>query len=173
MAFRRALPAALALVMVAPAAAAVETFITVRAISRDAKVMGSKVGGARITVREAKTGKLLVKGVQMGGTGDTKAIMNEPRARGAAVYSAGEAAAFEARLDIDEPTWVEITAEGAMGYPQSSAKASKTMLVVPGKHVRGEGILLELHGFNIEVVMPGAGAKAGEPITVRTKLTMT
>lgn len=165
--------AAIALATAAPDAGAVETIITVRAISRDAKVMGTKVGGARITVREAKTGKLLVKGVQMGGTGDTKTIMVEPHARGAKVYSAGESGSFEARLDIDEPTWVEITAEGALGYPQSSAKASKTLLVVPGEHVYGEGVLLELHGFNIELVAPSADAKAGEPITVRTKLTMT
>jgi hypothetical protein len=165
--------AAILLATTAPGAAAVETIITVRAISRDAKVMGTKVGGARITIREAKSGKLLVKGIQMGGTGDTKSIILEPHTRGSQIYSAGESGSFEARLDIDEPTWIEITAEGALGYPQSSAKASKALLVIPGEHVYGEGVLLELHGFNVELLAPTEDAKAGEPITVRTKLTMT
>jgi len=152
---------------------AVETIITVRTISRDAKVMGTKVGGARITVREAKSGRLLTKGIQMGGTGDTKKIMVEPHARGELIYGAGEAGSFEARLDLTEPTWVEITAEGPLGYPQSMARASKTILVIPGEDVRGEGVLLEIHGFNVELLTPKAEVTAGEPITVRTKLTMT
>lgn len=170
---RQLVGAAIAAALLAPATTAVETIITVRAISRDAKVMGTKVGGARITVREAKTGKLLVKGIQTGSTGDTKKIMVEPHARGAEIYAAGEAGSFEARLDIDEPTWIEITAEGALNYPQSSARASKTLLVVPGQHVYGEGVLLELHGFNVELVSPAEAETAGEPITVRAKLTMT
>lgn len=170
---RKLIGTAILIAALAPGAAAVETIITVRAISRDAKVMGTKVGGARITVRDAKSGKLLVKGVQMGGTGDTKKIMVEPHPRNGEVYSAAEAGAFEARLDIDEPTWVEITAEGPLAYKQSTAKASKTLLVMPGRHVYGEGVLLEIHGFNVELLSPAADAKAGEPITVRTKLTMT
>jgi hypothetical protein len=164
---------ALALAVLAPAAAGVETNVTIRAISRDAKVMGTKVGGARITVREAKTGKLLTKGIQTGGTGDTRKIMVEPHPRGEEIYAAGDAGSFVARLDLVEPTWIDITAEGALGYPQSTARASKTLLVIPGRHIVGEGVLLELHGFNIELLAPGAGVEAGKPITVRTKLTMT
>ncbi len=170
---RQKVLAALAAVMLAPFAYGVETNVTIRAFSRDAKVMGTKVGGARITVRESKTGKLLAKGIQTGGTGDTEKIMVEPHPRGGEVYAARESGAFVARLDLDEPTWVDITAEGPIDYPQSSARASKSILLVPGKHVYGEGVLLEIHGFNIELLAPESTIKTGEPITVRTKLTMT
>ena len=153
---------------------AVPTKVTVRAMSRDAKVMGTKVGGARITIRDAKNGRVLAEGKQLGGTGDTKTIMVAPHARGGLVYGAGDAGSFVATIDHEHPTWVEVAAEGALGFPQSTARASKTLLLVPGEDIEGEGILLELHGFNVDLVRPAEStAKAGEPITVRAKLTMT
>ena len=127
------------------------TKVTVRAISRDAKVIGTLVGGARITIRDVRSGRVLAEGVQLGGTGDTKTIMLEPHARKADIYGAGGAASFVATLDIDAPTPVVIEAEGPLGFPQATRRASKEILLLPGKNIEGEGVLLEIHGFVIDI----------------------
>lgn len=148
------------------------TTITVRAISRDAKVLGDGVGGARITIRDTVTGKVLASGIQRGGTGDTRRIMQEPRARGAVVYGTEGAASFRATLLLEKPTHVEIVAEGPLKYPQAMQRVSKRMLLIPGGHIEGEGVLLEIHGFIVEIVSPAAPL-AGQPLEVRARVTMT
>lgn len=137
-------------------ALAVPTTVTVRAISRDAKVIGSGVGGAKITIRDAASGRVLAEGIQNGGTGDTKKIMSEPHQRGGNEYGTEGTASFVASIDIDVPTVVEISAEGPLKYPQAIRRASKTMLLMPGQHVTGEGVLLEIHGFIIDIQQASA-----------------
>ncbi len=145
--------------------------ITVRATSRDAKVIGDGVGGARITIRDVATGKVLASGIQRGGTGETKRIMQEPRTRGAIVYGTEGAAAFRATILLERPTQVEIVAEGPLKYPQAMQRVSQTMLLIPGRHIEGEGVLLEIHGFIVDIISPAA-SPAGEPLNVRAKVTM-
>lgn len=150
---------------------ATSTVVTVRAISRDAKVLGDGVGGARITIREAGTGKVLASGTQTGGTGDTRRIMQQPRARGAVVYESEGTAAYRATLDLTGPTVVEITAEGPLKYPQAMQRASKTLLLLPGRHIEGDGVLLEIAGFIVDV--PATEASSNTPVPIRAKVTMT
>lgn len=147
------------------------TSITVRAVSRDAKVLGDAVGGAQITIRDLDTGRVLASGLQSGGTGDTKRIMQDPRSRGGVVYGTEGAAAFRAMLPLAKPTRVEITAEGPLKFPQAKQRVSTTMLLLPGRNVEGEGVLLEIAGFIVDPVEPRQ-ARAGEPITIRTTVRM-
>jgi hypothetical protein len=159
-----------------PAAAqAILTKVMVRAVSRDAKVIQDPVGGARITIRDVATGNVLAQGVQQGRSGNTELIMVKPRARGATVFDTPGTAGFLATLMLERPTVVEITAEGPLGNPQATQRASKTLLLVPGQHVLGEGVLLEIHGFIVDLLAPVAGAevRAGQPLPVRVKVTMT
>ena len=65
----------------------IPTTVMVRVIAHDAKIIGSGVGGARVTIRDAQTGYTLASGLQVGGTGDTRSIMITPRERGATVYA--------------------------------------------------------------------------------------
>ena len=150
-----------------------ETKVMIRAIARDAKVIGEHVGGAKITVRDVSTGKILAEGIQKAGTGDTKLIMNTPRTRGATVYGTPDASGFLAVLNLDKPTVVEITAEGPLGSPQATQRASKTLLLVPGEDVMGEGVLLEIHGFIVTLApQTDTKAKVGSPFEVRATVTM-
>ncbi|MCZ6481500.1 MAG: hypothetical protein ACE1Z6_03850 [Candidatus Methylomirabilales bacterium] len=161
---------------VGPAAAAgIPTKVIVRAVSRDAKVIGTNVGGARITIRDTTTGMVLAEGVQKGGTGNTKLIMIKPRARGATVYNTPNAAGFLATVMLERPTVVEVTAEGPLGTPQSTQRVSKTLLLVPGQDVLGEGILLEIHGFTVALLAPTKNDRVsvGSGLEVRAKVTMT
>jgi hypothetical protein len=158
------------------------TRLVVRAVSHDAKVIGTSVGGARITVRDLETGRELASGVQEGGTGSTPLIVQRPRERGASVYEGS--ASFTATLPLERPTRVEVVAEGPLRTPYASQRASKTLLLVPGRHVEGDGLILELHGFTVEILAPeatsgeassaGAAARArgGEPLTVLARVTM-
>ena len=151
-----------------------ETKVMIRAVARDAKVIGTHVGGAKITVKDAATGQVLAQGMQQGGTGDTDVIMKKPHTRGMALYSGGDASGYLAVLHLDKPTVVEITAEGPLGNSQATQRSSKTMLLVPGEDVLGDGVLLEIHGFIITPLAPLADAKlkAGSPFEVRATVTM-
>ena len=130
------------------------TRITIRAISCDAKVIGSLVGGCRITVKHQVSGEMLAQGLQLGGSGNTETIMQQPRTRGAAAYGTEGAAAYTAELKLSEPTPVEIIAEGPLAFPQALQRAVLTTWLIPGQDVAGEGFLLELHGFIVDIMTP-------------------
>jgi hypothetical protein len=100
--------------------------------------------------------------------------MKTPRTRGMAVYSSGDASGFLAVLHLDKPTVVEISAEGPLGNAQATQRSSKTLLLVPGQDVLGEGVLLEIHGFIVTPLAPlqDAKIKAGAPFEVRATVTM-
>lgn len=154
--------------------AAEETTVVVRAVAHDAKVIGTNVGGARITIRSAETGEVLARGLQEGGTGSTERIVREPHPREGTVYGTEDAAAFEATLSLHRPTRVEIVAEGPLGVPHATRRASRTMLLVPGRDVTGEGVILELYGFTVELRRPTGEttAVAGRAMPVRVSVTM-
>jgi hypothetical protein len=152
-----------------------ETKVMIRAIARDAKVIGQHVGGAKITVRDVSTGEILAQGMQQAETGDTDLIMKKPHTRGMTVFNTPDASGYLAVLHLDKPTVVEITAEGPLGSPQATQRASKTLLLVPGEDVLGEGVLLEIHGFIVTALapQPDAKVKVGSPFEVRATVTMT
>lgn len=152
----------------------VPTDVVVRAVAHDAKVVGSSVGGVRVTIREAETGRILAEGTQKGGTGDTELIMRRPHERGATVYGTSDAAAFRATLDLDGPTVVKVTAEGPLGPDHAIRSASRTLLLLPGRDVTGEGVVLELQGLVARLESPEAEASpaGGEVIPVRATVEM-
>jgi len=148
------------------------TLLHVRVGAHDAKIIGSGVGGARVTVLDAETGLVLADGVQEGGTGDTGAIMGA-RERGATVYDTPGAAAFEANLGLTEPTVVTVEAAGPLGTPHATRTARTTLLVVPGRDLVGEGVVLTLYGFTVELEQPtGEVAVAPGSILVRADVSM-
>ncbi|MDX1624744.1 MAG: hypothetical protein R3199_12280, partial [Gemmatimonadota bacterium] len=155
-----------------PALAQTPTEVVVRAVAKDAKVIGSGVGGARITIRDAATGEILAEGEQQGGTGNTDRIMRTPRDRGATVYGTEDAAAFRATLSLDVPTMVAIQAEAPLDFPHAIQRTEKTLTLVPGKHVRGEGVILELNGFIVEILDPGGETTRRETIEVLARVRM-
>ncbi len=148
-----------------------ETTVTVRVLAHDAKLIGSGVGGAAVSIRDAATGELLAKGVHQGGTGDTNLIMREPADRGATRLATEGAAAFSATLSLAGPTRVEIHAEAPLGSPpEERVRATRTLLLLPGQDVVGEGIVMELYGFTVGILAPeDGGAWDG---TVRARITM-
>lgn len=156
---------------VAPANVATPTTVIVRAVSNDAKLLQDPVGGARIVIRHAKTGDVLAEGVQRGNSGSTAKIMNEPHARGAEIYEAEGAAKFTAEIPLTEPTPVVVTAEGPLDHPDAMQRASASLMLIPGEDMSGDGLILTLHGFIVEMLTPSASADlSGEAVTVRSRV---
>jgi hypothetical protein len=151
-----------------------ETKVLVHVLSKDAKIIGSGVGGTLVTIKDIQTGKILSQGKQLGGTGDTNTIVREPNIRGSNRFESNSPANYTAMLDIDKPTIVEITAEGPLGFPQSIQKSSKTTLLLPGKHIDGEGIVLTIHGFIVDIMLPNSidTVRQGEPFQVVSSIRM-
>jgi hypothetical protein len=146
----------------------VPTRLLVRVLAHDAKIIGSGVGGARVTVKDARTGAVLASGVQEGGTGNTDAIMRTPWTRGATLFASEGTGSWLATLDLAEPTLVEVLADGPLGFEEAVQRSSKTLLMVPD--VVGEGLVLELNGFTVVIESPEA--EAGRTVNVRAKVTM-
>jgi hypothetical protein len=146
-------------------ASAEPTEITVRVLSKNAKFVGTGIGGMRITMRDAHTGEILTSGLLAGGTGDTKRVMHSGDGRRAQL-SDESVAKFVAVLDLTEPRMVEVEAFGPLGQPQAAHRVVSTQWVVPGRHLSGgDGWVLELPGFVVDVLAPPAGIKLGKSVS--------
>lgn len=147
------------------------TRVDVHVVARDAKLIGSAVGGVRVTVRDAESGEVLAEGVQEGGTGDTGLIMGA-RERNADVFTTPGAAAYSAELALDAPTMITVEASGPLDFPQALTHASSTLLVVPGEDVAGDGVVLELWGYIVEILDTPAATAGGDGLDVRARVRM-
>ena len=150
------------------------TTIIVRVVSKDSKIVGSGVGGAFVRIKNFETGEILAQGKQEGGTGDTEKIMVQPHRRGETLYDTRDAAFFKAEVLLDKPTQVEIYAEAPLGYPHNIQKGSKTLTLIPGKHILGEGVIIELNGLIVNILSqpPKEALKKREEILVRAEIRM-
>jgi len=132
---------------------ATETKIMVRAKAKDAKFIGSSIGGAYIIIRNKVNQQILAEGKTTGGTGNTDLIMKTPKMRGSLITDA-QTAGFLATINIDEPTFVTIEVIAPFNQKQAQAIVSTELWLIPGKDILGDGIILEIPGFIIDIVKP-------------------
>ncbi len=130
------------------------TMILVRIVAHGAMVLGREVGGARVTITDVASGRILATGVQQGESGDQNQIMRTPHMMEEPIYSSRPSAAFTATLELRKPTLVEISAEGPLAYPASMQKTSKTLLLIPGQDLTDDGIVLHLSGYLVQIERP-------------------
>jgi hypothetical protein len=131
-------------------------------------VLGRDVGGARVTITDLETKQVLATGIQQGDAGDQNQIMRTPHLMEEPVYSARPAAAFTTALTLQRPTLVEVAAEGPLAYPASMRRAAKTVLLIPGQDLTGDGIVLHLNGYIVQIEHP----KAGEPLIAKNDVAL-
>lgn len=150
------------------------TKVIVRVVSKDSKVVGSGVGGAFVRIKNLETEAILAQGKQEGGTGDTERIMVKPRRRGEIVYGTPGAAFFQAELPLKRPTQIEIRAEAPLAYPHAMQKGSKTLTLIPGKHILGEGVIIELDGLIVSILNPSPKdvLRKGQELTIKSEVRM-
>ncbi len=132
---------------------ATETKIIVRAKAKDAKFIGSSLGGAYIIIRNNTNNQILAEGKTSGSTGNTDLIMKVPKERGNTIVDE-QTAKFLATIDINEPTFISIEAISPFNNKQAQAKVTTELWLIPGKHILGEGIILEIPGFIIDILKP-------------------
>lgn len=132
---------------------ATPTKIMIRAKARDAKFIGSSLGGAYIIVRDKISQRILAEGKTTGGTGNTDLIMKASKTRGASITDA-QTAGFMANIDISEPAFVSIEVLSPFNNKQAQAKVSTELWVIPGKDILGDGIILEIPGYIIDILKP-------------------
>lgn len=148
----------LAVLAVVSVAWAVPTHIAVRVLSKDGKFVGDDMG-VEVTIKDFESGEVLAEGLVDGGPGDSERILKQPRRRGTPI-STERSAKFEATIDIDTPRRIQVVARGPLRVQGASNTVSSTQWVVPGRHLTGgDGWLLELPGFAIEILEPLAGAR--------------
>jgi hypothetical protein len=147
--------------------------VLVRVVAHGAMVLGSEVGGARVTITEVATGTVLASGLQTGEAGDQNQIMRTPRMMEEPRYSSRPSGAYRVALRLSTPTLVEIAAEGPLAYPTSMRRAAKTVLLVPGHDLTNDGIVLHLYGYIVQLEDPPPGqpliAKADVKLTASVK----
>jgi hypothetical protein len=150
------------------------TKIIVRVVSKDAKVIGSGVGGALVGIKNLETREILIQGKQEGGTGDTDRIMVQLHKRGEILYGTPGAALFQAEIPLEKPTQVEIYTEAPLAYPHAIQKGSKTLTLIPGKHVLGEGVVIELNGLIVNILNPSPKEvlKRGVEVLIKAEVRM-
>lgn len=169
---RLALAAALA--AFAAGAQAEPTDIVVRVLSKDAKFIGTSMGGMRVTLRDAHTGEILATGLTQGGTGDTKRLMHDNGGRRAQL-SDPSSAKFAVTLDLTEPRLIEVEAYGPLAQPQAAHRVVSSQWVLPGHgHKGGDGWVLELPGFVVDVLSPPAHVRlsGARKVDVRANVVM-
>jgi len=128
------------------------TEIVVRAKARDAKFIGTSIGGAMVRIRDADSGEILAEGLTRGGTGNTEIIMEQPRGRYDAI--AEGAAGFEATLDISEPVFLTVQVLAPYIKKQARVLAQTQTWLVPGKPIGGDGLVVEIPGMVVDVLSP-------------------
>jgi hypothetical protein len=160
--------------LAATCASAVPTRITVHVLAKDSKFLGTSMGGARVTIKDAHSLELLAEGFTSGSTGDTQRIMETPL-WGKASLSTEETARFTATIDIESPRLIEVTAYGPMANLQGANKVSATQWVVPGKHITGgDAWLMILPGLIVDVLAPPAHMRfEGPQQTVKVEANVT
>ncbi len=133
--------------------AAQPTRLIVRVIAHDAKFVGTAMGGVKVIVKDFFTNEILATGMIMGGTGNTKVIMKEPRTRGK-VLSGRNAAKCEFTFDINEPKKLQIEVVGPLAAGVNIHREVKTTWLIPGKDITGDGILFEFFGLTVHPSNP-------------------
>lgn len=129
------------------------TKLVVRAKAKDAKFIGSSVGGALILVKNSDTGEILAQGLTEGSTGNTDLIMSTPHGRHQRLTDE-RTAKFETELELTGPTFVTIEAHAPYTKPGNRVAASTQVWLIPGKDMDGDGVVLEIPGFIIDILNP-------------------
>lgn len=139
-------------------ALAQKTEVMVRVKAKDAKFIGSSMGGSNVVIKDSRTGKILSEGNTSGSTGNTGKIMETPVTRGTRL-SDEKTAGYLAKLDIQEPVLVTVE---AYAPGSSNVKSSTQLWVLPGKDIKGDGLVLEIPGFIVDILSPQAHEKIGK-----------
>jgi hypothetical protein len=129
------------------------TKIIIRARARDAKFLGTPIGGAYVIVRNDLTGEILAQGLTSGTSGNTDVLLKKPILRDQPITDSATAK-FVAAVNITEPTFADIEVIAPVNRRNGTKKVTTQLWLIPGKDILGDGIILEIPGFILDVLEP-------------------
>jgi hypothetical protein len=147
-----------------------ETSVMIRVKAKDAKFIGTSMGGAKVIVRDEGTGNILAEGFTEGGTGDTDVLMKNPITRGSQLTDENTAG-FLAKLNIEKPVFANVE---AFAPGENRVKSTTQLWIIPGKDIIGDGLVIEIPGFAINILSPQTHQSIGanKEIEIKTKIIM-
>lgn len=143
----------IALLLIGYISNAIETKIIVRVKAKDGKFIGSSLGGAYIIIRNKTNQQIIAEGKTAGTTGDSEIVLKKNRQRHDP-YADDGAAKFLASVDINEPVFITIEVVTPYNHKQSQVHAVSEMWLIPGKHIIGDGVIVEVSGYIIDILSP-------------------
>ncbi|WP_256003942.1 hypothetical protein [Pedobacter deserti] len=143
---------AILLILYAAVSLAQTTKIIVRAKAKDAKFLPASLG-VHVTIRNNMTGEVMAKGMATGGSGNTDVIMAEAIKRNQQLADAGTSK-FEASLELTDPTFVDIEVIASVNRRNGTKKITTQTWLIPGKDILGDGIVVEIPGFIVDILAP-------------------
>ncbi len=150
------------------------TKIIVRTKAKDAKFIGTSMGGSMIILRDALTDEVLAKGLTNGGTGNTDLIMNTAKERTTDISTGS--AFYEASLYLSKPQFVTVQALSPVNHEESRVFAQTQVWLIPGKHMDGAGIILEIPGFVVDGLFPqthqGFSLETDKTVEIKANIVM-
>lgn len=156
---------------------ATDTQIIVRAKAKDAKFVGSSLGGAYVIIKNKLTGEILAQGKTEGSTGNTDLIMKQAKERYTQLAD-DNTAKFMATIDIDDPTFITVEVSSPLNDKQAQVQASTELWLIPGKHILGDGVVVEIPGFIVDILAPrthqyiSLEEVKGKPFSVQANIVM-
>jgi hypothetical protein len=135
------------------------TDVVVRVRARDAKLITTDMS-VLVILHDADTGEELARGVTMGLKDGADPAMT---------------AAFRTTLHLTAPRRVTATARGPLSYPHAQVDVSSTQWLLPGRHLQGQGWVLEMPGFvvTLDDTAVRAGRIAGQAqLRVRARVVL-
>ena len=122
------------------------TRVVVLVLASGGKFVGDDIGGALVTIRDARSGEVLASGRTRGGSGPPYLPTVEvTRLEELPEEDAGR---FEATLPLDGPRLVEVIAEGPLAAQAAAARATTTVWLLPGATAADANrVVVTLHGL--------------------------
>ncbi len=146
---------------------ATTTPMMIRAQANGGKFLADDIGGAEVTVRDARTGRWLAGGRVQGPDSGTLQQSYVPSASRSAVVTPGNpplvqwlvpgptTSGLTVELPITQPTLLEVEAYGPLGGLQSAQRVVTYTWAVPGVPItQGPGFVVGLPGLVVQVQQP-------------------
>jgi hypothetical protein len=166
------------------------TTMLVRVQAKGGKFLGDDVGGAEVTIRDARTGEKLGGGFVRGNSGTLQAGYAANASQLAIVTPASSptgipaiqwlvpsesTSALTAELRLSHPTLLRVEVYGPMGGLQSAQRVVSTTWAAPGQDLdQGPGFVVELPGLVVQVQEPATHLNlSAVPAPVQFKVNVT
>ena len=146
------------------------TKLLVRVQAKGGKFLADDIGGAEVTIREARTGERLGGGLVQGGDSGSLGTVYAANASQLAVVTPGspgkpptirwlvpdsKTSNLTVELPLTRPTLLEVEAYGPLGGLQSAQRVVSTTWAVPGQPIdQGPGFVVELPGLVVQIQEP-------------------